>query len=401
MTVRWVVGDWGEPCGPRPSGGGDSGGVVTIEERGEELVITGNQGSFSSERCWEMHPGLARQSHSVGPRSWKTTCRTEPNDPRQEILQTTLTVADDVVSLQESGQYQFSLKGQTCSASSGRWRTYRRLPAQLAPGVPALEEPLAAARRPVPDTRCATLGAPARIDVRPSRKLMRGGESFQFRASVFDSQGCSLRAPVSWELSPAGSQAGIENGRLTIAEGASDAELGVVATAANQSVRVVVDVVSDARYAALLESGEFDADGASSGVATATITSGSLGTRPGEVDPQPPGRKWTFVGLVSVIALIFGLVGAWLLRRANRSAGRSRARRAAAPDPGTVVFAAEDALGEPTRARAAEATRLEPMSAPIPAPKPATVCPVCGTMYETKDSKVCPKDGAQLLPVNA
>jgi hypothetical protein len=391
MTVRWVIGSWAEACGPRPSGGGDPGGVVTVAEQGGELVIEGEGSRFSTEQCWQMHPELSRQSHSKAPGNWKTTCRSAPKDARQEILQTTVSVNGDVISLQESGQYQFVVQGQTCAASSGRWRTYRRLVEAPSP-APAEAAPAPAVRRP-----CAEPGPPARIEVRPSRKLMRAGESFHFRVSVSDAQGCSLGTPVVWQLSPEGPDASIDAGRLTVSRGAADAVLSVTATAANQSVRVAVDVVSDERYAALLASGEFDADGASSEAATATITSGSLGARSGSTNAAGSERKRAFVVLVSAIALLFALIGVWLLRRGRRGAARPAARARTLPDTGTVVFTGDDAIGDPPRRL--EATRLEPEAAP--APKPTTVCPVCGTMYDTRGARVCPKDGAQLLPINA
>jgi hypothetical protein len=401
MTVRWVIGEWGDACGPRPSGGGDPGGVVNIELKNDELVIAGGERSYSSEQCWEMHPGLDRQSHAKGSRSWATTCRTKPNDSRQEILQTTITASDDVITFRESGQYQFSLQGQTCSASSGRWRTYRRLPAgaetpapaptpepEPAQVAPPREVPSDAPRRP-----CANPGAPARIEVRPARKLMRAGESFSFRASVFDARGCVLRTPVSWELAPPDPSAKLEGGALQIAPGAPDAELNVVATAANQAVAVTVGVVSNERYTSLLASGNFTADGASIEAATATITSGSFGAGDSAPEPVSPGRKWTFVALVSGIALCLGVVGVLLLRRAQR-------QRTENPklDPHTLA----DQPPRPPAARAAHgaATRFDPVPA-APVTRGGTVCPICGTLYPGQDMKSCPKDGAQLLPINA
>lgn len=419
MTVRWVIGEWGEACGPRPSGGGDPGGVVSIELQSDELVISGGEHGYSSEQCWEMHPGLERQSHAKGQRSWATTCRTKPNDPRQEILQTTITATEDVITFRESGQYQFALQGQTCSASSGRWRTYRRLaagepeapvppalepeappePAALpAPALPAKEVPVDAPRRAAPSAGgpCSHPGAPARIEVRPARKLMRAGESFAFRAVVFDARGCPLRTPVSWELEPPGAAAQLQSGRLEIAAGAADAELGVIATAASQSVKVSVGVVSNERYTALLGSGDFTADGASIEAATATITSGSFGAGDAAPEPGAPSRKWTFVALVGGIALLFAALGAVLLRRAQR---RQRAAPARGADPGTVVFANEGA--QPGRARAdGAATRFDPVPAVAPN-QGRTVCPVCGAFYPTRELTNCPKDGAQLLPINA
>ena len=425
MTVRWVIGDWGPACGPRPSGGGDVGGVVEIQLKGAELVISRPDGSYSTAQCWAMHPELERQSHAAGGRSWATTCRTRSNDARQEVLQTNITATDDTISFRESGQYQFALQGQTCSASSGRWRTYRRLPegSEMLPATgpatpppvevsPELREvpreiprevPPDAPRRSATGNPCANPGPPARIEVRPARKLMRAGESFGFRAVVFDVRGCTLRTPVSWELSPPGAAAQLEEGVLQIPAGAVDAQLGVVATAAHQSVSATVDVVSSDRYSALLASGNFTADGASIEAATATITEGSIGAQPARTEGAAPGRKWTFVGLVSFIALSFAMLGAFLLKRANRQRQAPVSPRPARVDPGTVVFSGQDQQPPPA-APTGEATRFEPVSQPAPvAPvvSAAMVCPICGTLYPTRDLRACPKDGAQLLPVNA
>jgi hypothetical protein len=382
---------------------------VTIEERGNELRISGAGRVYSTEQCWEMHPGLAAQSHSGAQRAWKTTCRTPANDARQEILQTSISATDDSITFHESGQYQFAVQGQTCAASSGRWRTYRRLPLATAPSPVPAEEPPAAKAPPLDP--CASPGAPSRIEARPARKLMRAGESFQFRATVLDRRGCILRTPVSWEISPADGRARLAQGVLSIPEGAADAQLTVVASAAAQSVRIAVEVVSDERYAGLLASGEFNADGASADAVAATITAGSLGAQPSAPEAQPTARKWTFVGVVSVIALTFAALGLWLARRAT-----GQARRHAAPrDTGTLVYPHAEAartrslagvggvtrLEPPHGSQAPAQTQLEPGGHAPAAAKATTVCPVCGTLYEKQLSKVCPKDGAQLLPVNS
>jgi hypothetical protein len=342
-----------------------------------------------------MHPELARQSHTGGGRSWKTVCRTGPNDARQEILTTTITATDEVINFQESGQYQFTIQGQTCSASSGRWRIYRRQP--LAPAAPAVVEP----PRPRPDNPCERPGPPARLEVRPGRKLMRAGETFQFRATVSDARGCPVRVPLTWELSPSDGPAQLSDGSLSIAAGAPDTRLGVTASVASHTVRADVEVVSDARYAALLATGDFDAEGASADAATATIVSGSLGAQQSGGESEQPQRKWTFVGLVIAIAAVFGVVGTLLWRRALRAARERRRARALRAGSGTVALGAQlDPRWNPGMT-APEATRLEADWQAVAPVKAKTVCPVCGTLYEVKDLKACPKDGAQLMPINA
>jgi hypothetical protein len=236
---------------------------------------------------------------------------------------------------------------------------------------------------------------------------MRAGESFQFRASVVDGHGCALHTPVVWSLVPAGGAVRLVDGLLQVSPGAPDAKLAVVATAARQSVQVAVEVVSADRYTALLATGRFNADGASADAATATITAGSLGAQQAETEQEPGGRKWTFVALVSSIALLLGLIGSWLLGRAHRRRARA-VGKSKAGEPGTVVFSGEAAPATPPRVAVthtrrplgSDSTRLESASS-LSTGQAATVCPICGTLYPTRDLTSCPKDGAQLLPVNA
>ena len=166
MTVRWVIGNWGEACGPRPQGGGDTGGDVSVEERADELVITSEGGSFTTSQCWQMHPALDPQSHTHSGNVWKTTCRTAPSDPRQEVPRprSAPTMGHDL----PAGVWP-------ATSLSLEARPARRAPAA---GAPTGVWPRAAPPRPsVPP--CASPGVPARIEVRPSRKLMRAGRIVQ------------------------------------------------------------------------------------------------------------------------------------------------------------------------------------------------------------------------------
>lgn len=458
LTVRWVIGEWGEACGPRPSGGGDSGGEVTIEQSPEELAIRGTGRTYISTECWEMHPGLARASHTGGQRAWSNVCTSTKSDARQELLRTTITATDDVISLQETGQYHFVVGGQTCSASSGRWRTYRLLqragdpdpggapleptpgklrpdelfepsppgavapkpeappPSELAPAEsspapsatlkpaeperakpaePERSKPAELERPKRPDP-CASPGPPSQIELRPALKLLRAGEEFSFRAKVLDARGCRSPVAVSWKLEAEPGVGKLEQGKLTIQPDAPEAEVAVVATAAQQSVRASVQVVSSERYASLLEAGGFNADGAMDAAAVAIISASSIGTQGAQSEGTPEGRKWAFVAIVGLAAVVLGVIGAVVLTLANRG----RRKRSESLRPATVVGGAAVPLaGVPPAAVAPAAAAPAPVRTPRPAP-PRSVCPVCGTFY-TGSEATCAKDGAALLPVNA
>src|SRR5262245_28743470 len=125
MTATWKIGDWGPACGPEPSGTGAPAGTASVVEQGSELVIIGPGRTCSTKECWEQYPGLRLTSHSAGVKNWRNTCRTAPGDPRQAQLVTTVTASSTQIAFDETGQYQFVIKGQNCTASVRRTRFLR------------------------------------------------------------------------------------------------------------------------------------------------------------------------------------------------------------------------------------------------------------------------------------
>ncbi len=109
---------------PAPSGGGEAGGSVTIAQNGSELTIVGAGRSYSTGECWERYPGMQRISHSASARSFQNVCKTSAGDPRQAKLVTTISATDNRINFDETGQYQFVIEGQNCTASVRRTRSY-------------------------------------------------------------------------------------------------------------------------------------------------------------------------------------------------------------------------------------------------------------------------------------
>ena len=203
MRSAWNVGDWGEACGPKPGGGAAPAGTVTIKQSGGELAISGAGRSYSTAECWEQMPGLARSSHSGGQRGWRTVCKSSAGDARQATVVTTVSASDSYITFDETGQYQFVIQGTNCTASVRRSRSFRLIQREgEAPPVAASSPPVASAApapsAKVPQTRCENPGPAARLEVRPSRKLMRAGEEFSFRALGLRRRG--LRAAHSSRL---------------------------------------------------------------------------------------------------------------------------------------------------------------------------------------------------------
>jgi len=247
LRSDWNIGDWGAACGPQPSGGNEAGGSVTITVQGSELVINGLGRSYATTQCWEQYPGLARVSHSSGTSSWRTTCKTSSGDARQATVVTQLSASGSRISFDETGQYQFLIKGQNCTASVRRTRSFSRAEAAAAPSSAAAEKPKRA-------PRCERVGLPERLEVRPSRKLMRPGESFTFRSNVVDKAGCSVGVAPVFRVQSGGGHVELTSvGKITVAEDAPESEVRLQASVGDRALGVVVEIVSRDRYDALLQ----------------------------------------------------------------------------------------------------------------------------------------------------
>jgi len=242
LTVNWQLGDWGKACGPAPSGGGEAGGSVTITQSGNELSIVGVGRTYTTGECWERYPGIQRISHSASSRSFQNVCKTAAGDPRQAKLVTTISATDARINFDETGQYQFVIEGQNCTASVRRTRSYSlvsRLGDAPAPAPSAAAPETKPAARAAHD--CSDTGLPERLEVRPSRKLMRPGESFEFRTSVVDARGCPLPVTTTWRvISGANLLSVTAPGKVTANPSAGESEAALEVTLGDRSVRVEV-----------------------------------------------------------------------------------------------------------------------------------------------------------------
>lgn len=404
LRSDWNIGDWGTACGPRPSGGGEPGGSVTITVQGSELAINGLGRSYATTQCWEQYPGLGRVSHSSGPTSWRTVCKTSSGDARQATVVTTWSGSGSRLSFDETGQYQFVIKGQNCTASARRSRTFTRVDATAVPPSPSTAE------KPK-KVRCQQVGLPERLEVRPSRKLMRPGESFTFRANVVDKAGCSVGVMPVFRLRGKAEHVELTSaGKITVAEGAPESEVHLQAEVGDRALAVLVQIVSLERYDALLEQGTFNAEGESADAAVARITSGSLGSRSGVTADNSRAQKIRLVALIGALALAFGVLGLVLSTRARRRAlappsSRSPGRLAAGlpptsvrePQHGKVCPTCRDEYPVGAEFCATDGNRLIPLAPETAFGPPGGVCPICGQGYDPGVG-TCPKHQEALIP---
>jgi len=373
MRSDWVIGEWGKPCGPPPAGGGAPGGSVTITSSGSELHLSGAGRDFSTAECWEQYPGLSRTSHSGGLRGWRSTCKTKAGDPRQATIVTTISATDNQISFDETGQYQFVITGQNCTASVRRTRSLSLVQREGESAAPAVPSAAPAASATLPAAKvCALPGPPERLEVRPARKLLRPGDSFEFHTSVLDSARCAVPLSPLWKV--VGDRASLEltgPGRVRVPDAAAESTVELLVTLAGHSTRVTVEIASKDRYDALLAQKGLNAEGESSDVAVARIATSALGGGSVVTRDDSQRRRIVFVGVVGGTALVLGLLGFALVQHSRR--------KPLEPEPKSPR------------------TRLAPAITPNSLPPPlAKVCPTCREEYPP-EAAFCPNDGNRLI----
>ena len=420
MHAQWNIGEWGAACGPRPSGGGSGAGTVDVKQVGSELSISGLGRDWSTTQCWEQYPGLARRSHSAGTRGWRNVCKTADSDPRQATVVTTLSATDTTMSFDETGQYQFVIKGQNCTASVRRTRSFRLLQRE---GEPPRTEDVKPDEPRTPagseasspsgtgsksSGRCAVKGAPARLEVSPARKLMRAGENFQFRVKVVDQKGCVLGNRPDWSIVKGAEVVTLTgNGQVEVRPDAGEAEATLSAQVRGQSVEVVIEVVPRERYEALLAQRGFNAAGESGEAARATIASGSIGAK-SVVSQAGSDRRITFVAVTGALALVVGVVGLFLVQRRRKQQSQRESGEPPlatglskrCPSCGREYYGDEQFCTEDASVLVASSSAPPPPLASPPSRGPVhKICPVCGTQYPGV-AEFCGNDGSTLVPVN-
>lgn len=402
LRVSWSIGDWGGACGPRPSGGGESGGTVTLTQTGSDFKLSGLGRSYASNQCWEQMPGLSARSHSAGSSAIQTTCKMPAGDPRQATVITTWSPRGDKLYFDETGQYQFVLKGSNCTASVRRTRLLSRVVSEpeaepltaekassktaepTAASPPSLKKSAPSVAPPPPPARashCESTGKAVSLEVSPKTKLMRVGESFEFQVIARDESGCRATVNTKWALLSGSGGTLSPNGTLTVPADAPTGTLTLEASVDDQSVKVAARIVTDEEYEALIAGGEYGVMGESLEAASIALSTAHVEFDAGTGDEEE-GNKSTLLLLLVLVAL--SGIGAFLVMR------KSGAKKAARPHHEVPAEAPE----------AKEPARPEPEAPPPPeVRKPARLCPVCGKRYED-ETLFCGEDGARLVRSN-
>ena len=422
-------------CGPTPQTGSTGGGeIVAIRLEGDELAFVGGGRVYRSNACYDQMPSLVRETHSrdAGGKTWRTRCTTPPNDPRKAILNTLVVAQTDThIDLIETGRYEIVLETGRCVADVKRTRTWNLVAADK----PAASAAPAPAPQPAPKpepkaSTCDSPGDPTRLEVRPSKKLLRTGEAFQFRGLVLDDNGCATRTPTTWKL-PTGTPPGVtvdSKGLVTIGSGVPEGIVEIVVAAANKETRVSVEVTSPAHYDELLASSGLNSSGETDAAAVVTIASSSIGAGEGRVEDRSKTRRWAFIGIIGAVLVVLGVLAAVLRSRSRRAAALVREaterheaevaevlerRRVREEQHAIQKRAHEESVAAAAAARAKLKVELASpeaagggRGAPIFAPgtlgtpaKRGKICPTCGDRFDGA-AEFCGKDGTQLVLLN-
>ena len=449
LREEYTVQQWlPNGCGPTPQTGTSGGGeIVAIRLEGDELAFVGGGRVYRSNQCYDQMPTLTRETHSrdANGKTWRTRCTTPPNDPRKAILNTLVVAQTDThIDMIETGRYEIVLGDGRCVADVKRTRTYDLVPDDKPVASAATPAP-AATKEPPPKPEpkpavCESPGDPTRLEVRPSKKLLRTGETFQFRALVLDAKGCATKTATTWKMQP-DAPPGVtidSRGLITIGPNVPEGHVEIIVSAAEKETRVAVEVTSPAHYDDLLARSGLNASGENDAAAVVTIASSSIGAGEGRVEDRAKTRRWVFIGIVGSVLVVLGILAAILRGRSRKAAAivkeateRHEAevadvlerRRLREEQHAVQKRAHEESVAAAAAAKAKAARDLAaklaasppPAGSPSPGlPHPAAgtgtvamsttapkrkICPTCGDRFDAM-TDYCGKDGTHLVLLN-
>jgi hypothetical protein len=406
-SIDVMVESWGGDCGPRPqSTKSNGGGLVTVEQREQALLLHGRDQDIRTDACWSRNPAMKRTIASHANGEWMTRCRTADNDPRAEQGTYTLKLSDDdTLIYTDISRYDWALNESKCVATFTTSQTLTR--SGVKQGVarvgkndkPDKSESVARTtsaptRTETPDTPSAadnkscTPGTPAKLTLRPRRAEIEVGQRVCLRARVADADDCSVPgAQVEWSLSHSKALRGSLNGGCffaadTAAEAEGEFRISAKSDGLSaEGVVVVRHVDLSALIATRMEgTGLTDVDD----------------QEPAENSPKAVARIATHTSAAESSPARRGLmIALGLCAMALTAAGFVISRRKAAAIGGDAE------PSEPaTDASEPDHDASDPDSDDAPAsesPLAPWICPTCRVGYPAQQH-TCPKDGTALIP---
>jgi hypothetical protein len=114
--VEVDIQSWGDYCGPTPSSYiKRENKIYEISKIGKDLVLKFKNKKTRTTQCLSPNPHLIKEYYTSSNTSWKTVCKTPPQESRQEhgtyIFQTK---GENKLEYKEESRYNWKLKGDNC-----------------------------------------------------------------------------------------------------------------------------------------------------------------------------------------------------------------------------------------------------------------------------------------------
>jgi hypothetical protein len=425
MSLFVKVRSWGEHCGPRP------GSYSSNKIRPVEIVVKGHHLIFSkggtrTDRCGSPNPRLYTISQDIRPGTWERSCQTAKNDPKFEngtykfVAEGTKKLIYTAVS-----NFDWTLKGDHCIATSRERRVYVRAPANENEQKPERETGAPTEKKPDGEPACDRPGPIKNLIVRPRNTRIGPGQKTCFKAIGTDEKGCQFPVDATWTTSQNKKAVhGLvdHKGCFRAGQTAADAEGVYVVTAKAESnsgsarITVVFPDLGEL-FAARLNSSDDEEEEKP----PATVTTKVSSTPPVEIKPAKITESDdlfdgpTIILIAAIIAIIGGVIALVFILRKQPLAKTASGLDAWPDAPSPIAGAGDetwqicptcgmklpkDALFCPQdRTRlAAEISGAETESDAQPTSvNIGMVCPACHRGYEP-GSKFCPHDSEALIP---
>jgi DNA-directed RNA polymerase subunit M/transcription elongation factor TFIIS len=412
LKEEFTVQQWLAGCGPAPTNSSSGGGeIVTINEEGDELSFVGGGRVYKTNQCYDPLPTLSRTAHSHDPtaRTWRTRCETPASDPRRATINTLVAATSDShIDVVETGRYEITLSDGKCLADIKRSRSFDLVQSDAPPPTVTATTPPPPTNTtppPPPPKQCTSPGDPARLEVRPSRKLIKPGESFAFRAVVLDGEGCATKTTTTWAGGDPAKKITVDDtGKVTVAPDAPEGTTEITVTAAGKTAKVTIEVASAGHYDDLLAQSGLNASGESDTASTTVIASSSLGAGDAKAEDSGKKRRNIFIAVVGGLALVLGILAIVGVRRSRKAAALERE---AAERHEERLREYEDKKRQKQAEYEAQMKAHEESVAAVEAAKAKRAaavastngleCPSCRREFPST-SQFCPHDGNRLVP---
>jgi hypothetical protein len=425
LTETFKVQKWGKACGAEPASETTiAGGMVQVRDDAGEIVIDTGRRVLRTDQCVDPLPTLSRAAHTTDGKTWRTRCVTATGDSRQGAINAGYFLTDnDTLVIAETGRYETVLQGAHCVVDVSRQASLHRVVTPAA--TPMTATPPAVAREATGTATftgtnakvdCSNPGEPARLEIRPSRKLLRLGDDFAFHAFVVDADGCRTPTPLRWSLGPGrtedgrsvATQASIDaTGKLSVpSDGPPEALFDVIVTAAMRSARASVQVASPGRFDALLAQSGLDSKGELDEPSVTSLATSSLGTSNVRAEDGAKRRRMVFISIIAGLALVLGIAAIFGARRAQRARAielAAKARHAEQlADYEREKREREEQHAHEMRAHLESVARAQQVAAEATARGQAVAgprfCPSCRREFSAV-TEYCPFDSNRLVPV--